>query len=93
MAGRWQVELTSPGELDVAKFELEGGKLVVQPNFYGRGNAANSARVAVLRVLDENGKVRSTSLITVSGVGGKPSIVSLSPSTSPVSERKKEKPA
>lgn len=90
---RWQIELTSPGELDVAKFEMEAGKLIVHPNFYGRGSAANSARVAVLRVLDDNGKVRSTSLITISGMGGKPSIVTLSGATAPSPERKKEKPA
>lgn len=84
----WRVEITSPGELDVSEFTAAGNKLSVVPNFYGKGTLANAG---IIRVYDAEGKVITTSLLTVSGISGTPQIRSVA-HQAPARERKKAKP-
>ncbi len=85
--GQWRVEVSSPGELDVSSFEIEGKKAVSKPNFFGKGTSANAA---VVRVFDSEGKILTTSILSISGVSGEPVIRSIS-NSSPARERKAEK--
>jgi hypothetical protein len=87
--GKLRVELATPGELEVEEFAPKDGKLGIVPYFYGRGISAN---IALLRVYDSENKLISVSIVTVSGITGKPALKTLTAPVMPDMERKKHEP-
>lgn len=84
---RWSITIASPGPLDVDEFSTQSKeKLVIVPNFYGKGDQAN---MAVVKVLDGAGKVLSTAILTVSGINGKIRVKDVSSPVLPASEQPK----
>ena len=82
-----RVRIETPGSLDTDSFEWDDGGVCSVPLFYGAGR---DGTVAIIRVMDVDGKVIQAAKLNVSGVDGKLSLQNRSAPSKPACEREPE---
>lgn len=62
-----RVEIVPAGDMEVKDVVVEAGRIKLTPLFFGKGFASN---VALIKVIDDAGKLVSMTLLQLSGVDG-----------------------